>query len=40
MYVAIVTGIVTAKKIQRFGDAIGLPGAGLNVNASFMLKND
>jgi hypothetical protein len=40
MYVAIVTGIVTAKKIHRLGEAIGLPGAGLNVKASFMLKND
>lgn len=35
-----VTGIVTAKKIQRLGEAIGSPGSGLNVNASFMLKKD
>lgn len=39
-YVAIVTGTVTAKKIQRLGEAIVSPGPGLNVNASFMLKKD
>jgi hypothetical protein len=35
-----VTGMVTAKKIHRLGDAMGAPGSGLNVNASFMLKKD
>jgi hypothetical protein len=39
-YVAMVTGMVTAKKIHRLGDAMGAPGSGLKVNASFMLKKD